>query len=124
MIETTTNLNVTPLAVEKLKGIMEEQGETGSALRVIVTSGGCSGLQYMMTLEKDQKEDDQLIETNGVKVLLDSESAPLMEGSEIDYIEHLDRTGFVVNNPNAKGGGCGCGGEGGGAGCGCGGGGH
>ncbi len=116
-------IEVTPLAVEKLEQILKEQGETGSLLRVMVMPGPHGGLQYMLGLEKEPKEDDIVIEADTIKVLVDAESAPLVEGSQIDYIEGLMRSGFVISNPNFQGG-CGCGGGGcgcGGGGCGCGG---
>ncbi len=77
----------------------------------------------MLGLEKEPKEDDIVVEADTIKVLVDAESAPLIEGSQIDYIEGLMRSGFVISNPNFQGG-CGCGGGGcgcGGGGCGCGG---
>lgn len=117
-------IEVTPLAVEKLEQILKEQGETGSLLRVMVMPGPHGGLQYMLGLEKEPKEDDIVVEADTIKVLVDAESAPLIEGSQIDYIEGLMRSGFVISNPNFQGG-CGCGGGGGcgcgGGGCGCGG---
>ncbi len=112
MINVTPIVNITPAAADKIKGIMEEQGEVDSALRIMVAGAG----QYMMTLDKEPKEDDQMMEVGGIKLLIDSESAPLMEGSEIDFVETLSRTGFVISNPNFQGGGCACGGA-----CSCGG---
>ena len=106
-------ISITPLAAEKIKGIMAEQGEKEAALRVIVVGAG----QYSMTLEHDQTEDDQVVHENGIKVLVDSRSAPMLEGSTIDYIEGLTKTGFAISNPNFQAGGCACGGSG----CTCGG---
>ena len=123
-------IDVTPLAVEKLESILNEQGETGSLLRVMVSPGPNGGFQYMLGMEKEAKEDDFVIEADTIQVLVDAESAPLVEGAQIDYIDGLMRSGFVISNPNFQGGGggcaCGgggCGGGGGGGGCGCGGGG-
>ena len=100
-------ITITPTAAQKIQGIMVEQGETSSALRIIVTGMGCSGPQYMMTLDNDQQEDDSLFEMQGVRVLVDQETASILEGSEIDYLEGLERSGFAIVNPNFQGGGCG-----------------
>ena len=76
----------------------------------------------MLTLEKDPKADDAVIRTNGVSIVIDPDSAPLMEGAEIDFADGLMKSGFVINNPNVEAmGGCACGAEGGGCGCGGGG---
>jgi iron-sulfur cluster assembly accessory protein len=120
-------INISPLAVEKLKDILVEQGEEGASLRVIVTPGANGGAQYMLALEQDAKDDDTVIQTDGVSILIDPDSAPLMEGAEIDYMDGLMKSGFVINNPNIQSAGCacgggGCGGDGGEAGgCACGG---
>ena len=125
-------ISISALASEKLKEILVEQGEEGSSLRVVLMPGPHGGAQYMLALEKDAKSDDTIVESEGVQILIDPDSAPLMAGAEIDYMDGLIRSGFVINNPNIQtGGGCacggaggdGCGGGGGGGGCGCGGGG-
>ncbi len=122
---TTQLIEVTGTAAEKLEEIIKDQGEDGSLLRVMVVPGDQGGLQYMLGLEKEAKEGDFVIDTDTVQVLIDAESAPLIEGAQIDYVDSLMRSGFVISNPNMQGG-CGCGGGGcgcGGGGCGCGGGG-
>ncbi len=127
-------INVTPLAAEKLKQILVDEEAEGSSLRVILMPGANGGAQYMLALENDPKGDDTLYETGGVSIVVDSDSASLMDGAEIDYADGLMRSGFVINNPNIEqmggcgggcgaGGGCGCGAGGGGCGCGAGGGG-
>ncbi len=119
---TTQLIDITPLASDKLDHILKEQGEEGSMLRVMVTPGGHGGFQYMLGIEKEPNEDDLVVEMGKIKVLVDPDSLPMVEGSRIDYIEGLMRSGFVISNPNMQGGsgGCACGGNGGG---GCGGGG-
>ena len=127
-------IDVTPMAVEKLESILKDQGEAGSLLRVMVSPGPNGGFQYMLGMEKEAKVDDFVVEADTIQVLIDAESAPLIEGAQIDYVEGLMRSGFVISNPNLQGGGgCACGGGGcggggcgggGGGGCGCGGGGH
>ena len=116
---TAPMIDVTPLAVEKLESILKDQGEPGSLLRVMVSPGPNGGFQYMLGMEKEAGKDDLIIEADSIRVLVDAESAPLVEGAQIDYIDGLMRSGFVISNPNFQSGGCACGGGG----CGCGGGG-
>ena len=114
-------ITISSLAAEKLKDIIVEQGEEGSSLRVMLMPGANGGAQYMLALETEVKDDDTIVSTEGVNILIDPDSAPLMEGAEIDYMDGLMKSGFVINNPNIApggGGGCGCGGGGGGCGCG------
>ncbi len=107
-------LQVTSPALEKIKEVLAEQGENGSALRVIAVPAGHGGVQYMMTMESEIQKDDTTLDMDGVKFLMDSDSEPFLEGATIDYIEDLTRVGFVINNPMfASAGGCG-------SGCGCG----
>ena len=122
-------MEITDLAIERLKEVMDEQGETDGSLRVIATPAEAGGLQYMLTMEKESQPDDTVMNVDGVKFVMDSDSAPFLEEATIDYVENFGgRVGFVINNPtfaSAGGcgsGGCGCGsgGEGGGGGCGCG----
>ncbi|MBI2855248.1 MAG: iron-sulfur cluster assembly accessory protein [Chloroflexi bacterium] len=114
-------INVTPLANEKLKEILVEEGAVGASLRVILMPGPHGGAQYMLALENDPKGDDTVVHLDGISIVIDSDSAPLMEGAEIDFADGLMRSGFVINNPNIQSGACACGGEGG---CACGGGGE
>ena len=112
-------MQVTDLAIEKLRDVLEEQGETDSSLRVIAMPAD-GGVQYMLTMEKETQPDDTVLNMDGVKFLMDSDSAPFLEEATIDFVENFGgRVGFVINNPMfaAAGGGCGSGG------CGCGGGG-
>ena len=107
-------ITISTLAAEKLKDILVEQGEEGSSLRVMLMPGANGGAQYMLALEQEPKSDDLVVRTDGVSILIDPDSAPMMEGAEIDYMDGLIRSGFVINNPNIQSGGCGDG-------CGCGG---
>ena len=122
---TTQLIEVTSMAAEKLEEIVKEQGENGTLLRVMVVPGAEGGFQYMLGLEKEAKEGDFVIDTDTIQVLIDADSAPLIEGAQIDYVDSLMRSGFVISNPNLQGGGCACGGGGcgggGGGECGCGG---
>ena len=126
--ERTAEMEVTTLAIEKLKEVMEEQGEQEGSLRVIAIPAETGGLQYMLTMENESQTDDTELNLEGVKFLMDSDSAPFLEEATIDYVENFGgQVGFVINNPMfAQAGGCGSGcgcGAGGGGGCGCGGGG-
>lgn len=97
----TPMVTVTSQAAGKIKGVLQEQGTPQAALRVIVAGGGCSGFQYLMTLEESPREDDVLIEVEGVKVVIDPQSAPYLAGASIDYVDGLMKSGFTIDNPNA-----------------------
>jgi iron-sulfur cluster assembly protein len=103
-----TMITMTPEAVTQLKDFLTDQGTPDHALRVFVAPGGCSGLQYGMTIDEAADEGDEVLETNGVKVLIDNFSAMYLEGAEIDFVNSLMGGGFTVRNPNAVAS-CGCG---------------
>ena len=109
-------LEVTSPALVKVKEVIEEQGEEGSALRIIAVPGEHGGVQYMMAMEKESQEEDTILDLDGVRFLMDTDSAPFLEEATIDYVEDLTRVGFVINNPNFAASGCGCGNTS----CGCG----
>jgi iron-sulfur cluster assembly protein len=94
-------VTVTDKAAEKARAILTERGIESGALRVFVVSGGCSGYQYGMAIARSREEDDIIIETSGVTLLVDAESAPLLDGAEVDYVEDLMKSGFTIFNPNA-----------------------
>jgi iron-sulfur cluster assembly protein len=94
-------LTITESAATKAKGLLEEKGLSQGALRVFVVGGGCSGYQYGMALAQEAEDGDVVVEEYGVKLLVDPESAPLLEGAEIDYIEDVMKSGFTIFNPNA-----------------------
>ena len=94
-------INITDRATENVKKLLKEKGGEASALRVFVAGGGCSGYQYGMALAQDADEDDFVIEQGGVRLLVDPESAPLLDGAEIDYVEDVMKSGFTIFNPNA-----------------------
>ncbi len=94
-------INITDRAAENVKRILQEKGADQGALRVFVAGGGCSGYQYGMALAQDVEEDDFVIEHSGVKLLVDPESAPLLDGAEIDYVDDIMKSGFTIFNPNA-----------------------
>ncbi|RME77108.1 MAG: iron-sulfur cluster insertion protein ErpA [Chloroflexi bacterium] len=94
-------INLTEVATQKLQGIMAEKGLEGYALRVFVSGGGCSGLSYGMTFAEGPELGDQVMECNGVKVVIDPASFPYLDGAQIDYVDSLMGGGFRIDNPNA-----------------------
>ena len=153
VIENSTLLTVSEAASSKFKEVLAEQDADDGLIRISLAPGQMGGVEYILGLEEAPEENDTLVEYFGVKIVVDAESTPLLQGSSIDYVDGLQRSGFVINNPNfaraggCGGGACGCGGGepqqdphgqaggcacggggggcgGGGGGCGCGGGGH
>jgi iron-sulfur cluster assembly protein len=95
-------MTVTEKAAEKALALFEEKGlPVDTGLRVFVVGGGCSGYQYGMALARDIDADDLVIEERGVRLIVDPDSAPLLEGAEIDYVDDLMKAGFTIYNPNA-----------------------
>jgi iron-sulfur cluster assembly protein len=107
-VETVT-ITLTEKAKEKVKDIMADQPEEYAGLRIEVVGGGCSGYQYRMGFDKSYSEEkDQVLEFDGLKVLIDRSSLLHMEGAEVDYVDGLHGAGFKFNNPNVTST-CGCG---------------
>ena len=102
-------LALTENATRKILSLIkEENSATLLMFRIMISGGGCSGFQYGFSLDHQSNEDDHIFEENGVKVVVDEASLPLVEGAQIDYIEELIGASFVVKNPNASSS-CGCG---------------
>ena len=101
-------ITLTSVAAIKVKEIMTMQNPVPTALRVAVVGGGCSGFQYHMAFENQTKETDDVLEFDGLKVLVDQMSSMYLEGVQIDYVETLEGAGFKFNNPSVKST-CGCG---------------
>ena len=100
---------LTPKAAEKIKKIFaEQQMPEGSCLRVGIKGGGCSGFSYMLDVTDKPAADDEVYESNGVRVVTDPKSSLYLSGTEVDYEDSLLKGGFIFNNPNAKRS-CGCG---------------
>ena len=95
-------------AAEKVRTLIEEEGNPDLKLRVFVTGGGCSGLQYGFTFDEVANEDDTVMSKNGVSLLIDPMSYQYLTGAEIDYTEGLEGAQFVIKNPNPTST-CGCG---------------
>ena len=101
-------MTLTPTAEMKLRDLLQQRNIPNHGLRVFVAGGGCSGLQYGMAFESKMAEDDTVIEKGDVKVIMDSQSAPLLQGAEVDYVDSVQGSGFSIKNPQAKTT-CGCG---------------
>ena len=101
-------VTLTDKAASKVKELMNGQAEAEApSLRVAVRGGGCSGFQYALAFD-EQREGDQVFEHDDIRLVVDSESLPFVDGSEVDYVESLQGAGFAVNNPNVVAS-CGCG---------------
>lgn len=94
-------IKLTANAAQKVSSLLTKQGRPAGVLRVAVVGGGCSGLQYKMDLQDTPANRDFLVESAGVKVVVDPKSALYVTGSELDYIDALTDGGFKVKNPNA-----------------------
>ena len=94
-------IKVTPSAAEKVSSLLQRQNRPQGVLRVAVVGGGCSGLQYKMDLQDAPASRDILVESSGIKVVVDPKSALYVTGSELDYVDALQDGGFKVKNPNA-----------------------
>jgi iron-sulfur cluster insertion protein len=95
-------------AANKVKELINEEGNADLKLRVFVSGGGCSGFQYGFTFDEVVNEDDTVLNKNGVQLLIDPMSFQYLSGAEIDYQEGLEGSQFVIKNPNATTT-CGCG---------------
>ena len=101
-------VSLTPGAIAKIKSLTEnDPAAKGKSLRVYLEAGGCSGFQYGFTYD-DKKDDDQVLTSEGISVVIDPKSADLLKGSVIDYKEDFGGEGFAIQNPNVKKS-CGCG---------------
>ena len=102
-------LTLTPQAAEQVRKVFEaEQAPATAGLRVGVMPGGCSGFKYALNVEDQPAEDDSVIESEGVRLFVDSFSGQYLSGVTIDYMVTMQSSGFTFENPNATGG-CGCG---------------
>src|SRR5450756_2914460 len=101
MTEVQDPLLFTDNAANKVKQLIEEEGNADLKLRVFVSGGGCSGFQYGFTFDEVTNEDDTVLNKNGVQLLIDPMSFQYLVGAEIDYQEGLEGSQFVIKNPNA-----------------------
>ena len=102
-------LSLTDAAVAKVKFFAQTMPDSqGKPLRVFVQGGRCSGFQYGFTFD-EKKDGDNVLEQDGITILVDPQSATYLKDSTVDYVEDFRGAGFSVTNPNATGGSCGCG---------------
>ena len=102
-------VELTPIAVSKVKEILQQQNPQPTGLRVAVVGGGCSGFSYHMAFENQMNENaDNVYEFEGLKVMVDQMSEMYLDGITIDYVETIEGSGFKFNNPDVKST-CGCG---------------
>jgi iron-sulfur cluster assembly protein len=102
------DLKLTETAIEQIKRLLERDNRDGHGLRVAVKDGGCSGHSYKLDFDKEQKPGDTVLEASGVRVYVDQQSAPFLQGMVIDFETGLYGGGFKFSNPNATAT-CGCG---------------
>ena len=93
-------LEITNIAAEKIREVLEEEGKQDAPLRVIALPDGHGGVQYMLALEDDNQPDDTSLDRSGIRFLVDSDSAPFLEKATIDFVEDLTRVGFLITNPD------------------------
>jgi iron-sulfur cluster insertion protein len=108
MTDTPSPLLFTDSAADKVKQLIDEEGNPELKLRVFVQGGGCSGFQYGFTFDDQVNDDDTQMQKNGVTLLIDAMSFQYLVGAEIDYQETVEGAQFVIKNPNASSS-CGCG---------------
>ena len=105
---TTAVVSLTEAAATKVRDLLAREGRDDLALRIAVEPGGCSGLRYALFFDDRTLDGDVRGEVEGVTVVTDKMSAPYLGGASIDYLDTLERSGFTIDNPNAKGS-CACG---------------
>ena len=103
-------INVTSVAASKIHELLTEENKLNAGLRVSVQGGGCSGFQYGLMIDEGEGDatTDAVIESNGIKLLVDPISARYLTGAEVDFVDNITGGGFTIKNPNAKST-CGCG---------------
>ena len=101
-------MTVSSAAAERAKALIEGRGKPTAGLRIGVRTKGCSGLSYTLEFADKQEPMDEVVETAGIKLLIDPKASLFLIGTEMDYEEEKLKSGFVFKNPNEKGR-CGCG---------------
>ncbi len=107
-MESPSQVALTAAAAARVATIAQRQGKSPPRLRLSVDGGGCAGFQYRFELADDRSSDDVEVLTDGVGLIIDSVSLPLVEGCVVDFVEKLGGSSFEVKNPNASSS-CGCG---------------
>lgn len=101
-------MTVTPAAAERVRALLDNRGKPTAGVRIGVRTKGCSGLSYTLEYADERQPKDEVVESNGVTLLIDPKASLFLIGTEMDYAEEKMKTGFVFRNPNEKGR-CGCG---------------
>jgi iron-sulfur cluster assembly protein len=101
-------ITLTDNAVQAVSKFIHGANKPIIGLRISVEGGGCSGMKYSMRLEEHPSEGDQYVDCSGVTLVIDSNSAPMLTGVTVDFVESMEGSGFKFENPNASGS-CGCG---------------
>ncbi|MDY3049341.1 MAG: iron-sulfur cluster assembly accessory protein [Rothia sp. (in: high G+C Gram-positive bacteria)] len=104
----THGVNLTDVAAQKVRALLEQEGRQDLRLRIAVQPGGCSGLIYQLYFDERVLEGDALRDFDGVEVIVDRMSVPYLDGSTIDFEDSISKQGFSIDNPNAQGS-CACG---------------
>jgi iron-sulfur cluster assembly accessory protein len=107
-IETSPILSVSSSAVQVIRTLLEQRQIPNHVLRVFVSGGGCSGMQYGMAFEESPRDFDKVVAVDGVRLIIDPTSMMYLQGATIDYVDSLMGGGFRIENPNAVSS-CGCG---------------
>jgi iron-sulfur cluster assembly protein len=95
-------INLTPAAVKAVQRFIRGSETPVAGLRLMISGGGCSGLQYGMKLEAEKADDDWELEIEGVKLLVDPMTMPMIDNVTVDFVDTLTHTGFKFDNPNAS----------------------
>jgi iron-sulfur cluster assembly protein len=101
-------ISISDQALGRIKHLLDSRGKPSEGIRVGVKKGGCSGLAYTIEYADDVNKFEEVVEVNGIKVIIDPKATLYLIGTEMDYIEEKMKSGFVFKNPNEKGR-CGCG---------------
>lgn len=104
----THGVELTEVAADKIRSLLEQEGRDDLRLRVAVQPGGCSGLIYQLYFDERFLDGDATREFNGVEVIIDKMSVPYLDGATIDFADTIEKQGFTIDNPNA-GSSCACG---------------
>lgn len=116
----TKTISISEEAAQVVKNIIAERKLDGYALRVFVSGGGCCGTQFGMALDNNTNEQDSVIDTNGIRMVVDKTALEYLQGSSIEFVHDPEKgDGFVVNNPNKQSSACGEGGSNCGGSCSC-----
>ncbi len=95
-------ISLTTTAAEAMKSALSRAPAGDAGLRIMVEAGGCAGFKYMMGIETAARDGDEVVESAGVRLYIDEQSRPLLDGMTVDFVSSIEQTGFVFDNPNAQ----------------------